>query len=146
MGVATAKFDVEMLWKLPGSIRKLPGLEDASTDVEVVRIDVEVVKTDVEVIRIDVEVASIARMDVEIVTVQVLMWNWKLPELMWPLLIDMTLARLDMEMSDVFTHSSSDSAASAIVGTCSNSAAGSYISTGTAVVTLIVPVVGLCLL
>ena len=39
----------------------------------------------------------------------------------------MTLARLDMEMSDVFTYSNidSDSAASAIVATCSNSATGS---------------------
>lgn len=66
---------------------------------------------------------------------------------MWPLLIDMTLARLDMEMSDVFTYSNidSDSAASAIVATCSNSATGSYLSTGSAGVTLTVPVVELYL-
>lgn len=61
MGAATAKFDAEVLWKLPGSMWKLPGsmwklpgLEDANTDVEV---------------------ASIARTDVEIATVQVLIWN-----------------------------------------------------------------------
>ena len=66
---------------------------------------------------------------------------------MWPLLIDMTLATLDMEMSDVFTYSNndSDSAASAIVAACSNSATGSYLCTSTAGVTLTVPVVELYL-